>query len=256
MQLKLSQGFITTFIQDTPLYISEVLKFNKTFNKTFSAKYTRTTMFRALRLFRTLNIPSNTPNQYNFDPKLMGFGSRVFDPSETQGRVSQEEFEILRGKMITTGGSDLSSTKCLMITMCITFPLGFLIFVARIIARICGVDMSITQLIIYIVCCIVPNIIIGCAFRYYSNKANQILQAALNEENRNYFISKGVSFKIASTLKYMTMTFQNSANINQPSQGYAAPPMTNGYNPNYNYAAQPGYAVSSQTQPGYYGQTA
>lgn len=255
MQLKLSQGFITTVVQDMPLNISEALKFNKLLIKPFPHSTPQHTMFRAIRLFRTLNIPSSTSNQYNFDPKLMGFGSRVFDPSETHGRVSQEDFETLRAKMITTGGSDLSTTKCLMITMCITFPLGFLIFIARIIARICGVDMSITQLIIYIVCCIVPNIIIGCAFSSYSSKASQKLQAMLNEENRNYFISKGVSFKIANTVKYMTMTFQNSANINQPSQGYSAPPMT-GYNPNYNYAAQPGYAVSSQAQPGYYGQTA
>ena len=222
-------------------------------------------MFRIFRLFKTLSIPDSKGNQYNFDPKLMGFGSRVFDQNQTQGKVSQEEFDSLRQKMISAGGSDLSAAKCLLITMCITFPVGFIAFIVRLVLRFTGTYMSTPELIIYIACCLIPNIIIGCAFSHYSRKACQAIQAMLNQENRNYFSSRGVSFKISSGLKYVTLTFQYNpngvGNVNQPGQGYTAPPVA-GYNSNINYSAQTGYPGPAgqqeynQGNQAYYGQNA
>lgn len=167
-------------------------------------------MFGIFRLFKTLRIPNSTQNQYHFDPKLMIFGSRVFDPVEAKDRISREEFHSLRSQMIHTGGSHLSMAKCLMFLMFIVFPLSFLVFVARIILLIASVSIAHYLSIIMIVIILAPGIILGCLWAKCSRNTQIKIQPMLAEKNLNEYKPKGVVVEIAPSLKYMTITFQDN----------------------------------------------
>jgi membrane protein implicated in regulation of membrane protease activity len=167
-------------------------------------------MLGALRLFKAFRIHNSTENQYHFDPKLLIFGSRTFQPTETKGIVSQEDFDSLRAQMISAGGSDLSMVKCLLILMCLAFPVGVIAFIARIALLIAHVSLPSYITIILVAVMIVPSILLSFLFNRYSKNAYSSIQEMLNKKNKSEFASKGVTLEIAASLKYMTITFHRT----------------------------------------------
>lgn len=164
-------------------------------------------MFGICRLAKSFYIPKSTATQYNFDPIFMGFGSRVYDSSEAKNRVSNQEFEAFRAEMISTGGSDLSTAKCMLYIMCVTLPLAFAIFIMRIAMLIAKKSLPLYATIICIVVIIIPNIVVSCARRRYVRSAYNMINTVVEKKNRSYFYAKGVAFKINPSLKYMSVTF-------------------------------------------------
>lgn len=171
-------------------------------------------MFGVLRLFKVLSIPKSTPDEYHFDPQFMGSGSRVFNPNKTQGRFSEEDFNLLRVQMIFAGKSELNQAKCLLYTMFVIFPVSFLVFIAKIaLEEFTTVVFPPYATYICIGIILGPNIILGCIWNSYSQKAHSALQEFLNQKNPGYLSTKKVTFEMAPSLKYMTIKFHNTSGI-------------------------------------------
>jgi len=180
-------------------------------------------MFRVARLICALSTPTSTPTEYYFDPKLVTSGSTNFNSEKANGRVSAEEFNQLRDKIIEALGPDASKAKCMHYFSIIAVFLYALYWVAKIAlvsARIIHLTQS--QGLILVMAVTIPFILYMCYWRSFTTKAANKVQDVLNKENNHTYVSRGLSWRVGPMLTWIELSM-TEANY-QPPVAYGYPP--------------------------------
>jgi len=183
-------------------------------------------MLRIARTLCALSTPSSTPTEYYFNPRLVTSGSTDFNPEKANGRVSLEEFNALREKMIQGMGSDAKSVKAMHYVSIIAVVLYIIYWVAKIVLMSAGIlRLTQNQSLILIAAVTVPFILLMCYWRACSTRAAGKVQAVLNKEN-HVFAQRGLNWRIGPMLTWIRLSLSDpnyqppQAFYGQPNAGY------------------------------------
>ena len=164
-------------------------------------------------------IPESTANQYYFDPKIVTIGQPKFNTTATHQRISNEEFTELRAKVVEKIKKGLGFVKFLYYFRFIVAALSLLLAGLRMSLRLAGgFHVSRQEYYIMFAIIVIPNLLANYLWRKVSRKFSGQVQAVLDEENREKYTRRGITWKISPNLHYMQISFRNDAQYQPPHQ--------------------------------------
>ena len=142
-------------------------------------------------------VPKSTYTDYYFDPKVVLFGTPVFDPKKVQNKISEQEFPKMREAMIREGGNWLIAAKILFVLVLIYSIVGA---VAGILSISKVFDMFFgTQALIFMM----PSIILQMIWIFCGWKARNKIRDLFDWQNERYYTARGVNWLTCGTLLFI-----------------------------------------------------
>ena len=203
-------------------------------------------------LSKSSAVPVSSKGRYYLDPKLFVTQEAKFDPTMTEGRVSEAEFQGLRQKMIQAAGSDLKTVNILNKILPITLTIFVIGLILKFVILAESNAIPAQLYLVYYLGIFLPNIIVICTLKSKTAKAHHAIQTLLNNENTTTYASRGIAWSVAPGLNFVLATITNTG-IYSPPQAFVGQSPQDQYGVPQNYGQPPTYPTLD-AQPQNYGQ--